>query len=91
MEYKFGATACYIADHPFMHIMEIPSRVALIWVQLACPNVDMGNGVNTNDLTVSNTDIPNWLNKLFIIVGGDHGKFVAIYKHDDHFSLYVQI
>jgi len=70
-EYKFGFTACYIQDHPFNHICDIPEDVALLWVNRYIKPSDMQS-------------------KQFVIVDGDHGKFLAINYSDYVYSIYLQ-
>ena len=95
-KYHIGFTACYIRDHKFEHFLEIPQEVAVAWVKAKCPNIEMGHThVLAKDLTVdSNYDSDakgnGWLNKLFIVVGNDHGKWVALSNHDGRFSIYVE-
>ena len=94
-KYKIGYTSCYINDHDFNHITDIPIESALEWVRISAPETQMGNGVKAKDLTINEyyqTDIDKngWLNKLFVLVAYEHGKFVAIYNHDGVFSIRVK-
>lgn len=95
-KYTIGFTSCYIKDHPFIHIAEMPEAAAVAWVKGVCPEVAMGHmNVKAKDLTVNtnyDTDAKGngWLNKLFIIVGVDHGKWLALANHDGRFGLYME-
>lgn len=89
MQYITGYTNCYIQDHPFYHLCEIPVEVAVEWVKIACPDVLMNN----TDLTITKTEhtdaIPNgWLNKRFVVVSNDHGHSFALVNWDGRFSIY---
>ena len=94
-EYGIGYTSCYINDHPFKHVTDIPVDAAVAWVQSVLPNKEMGNGVAAKDLTTdgsyeTDADKNGWLNKLFVIVAFEHGKFIALYNHDGKFSVRVE-
>lgn len=88
-DYAIGFTACYINDHPFQHITDVHPAVALVWVKKVLPDADLGTGKKAKDVTLTQAIEDGWLNKLFIIVGHEHGKWVALYKHDDKFSIRV--
>ena len=92
---KIGFTSCYIKDYNFEHKGELPVEVAVEWVKRTLPLQDMGNGVFASSLTTdwnNHTDARKngWLNKMFVIVGYEHEKFIAIYNHDGVFSLYEE-
>ena len=74
-DYKIGYKSCYISDHKFRAICELPEAVAWVWAK--------------DFLEVENVE--NWLNKLFVIVGETCGRYIAVYKHDYKFYLYVEI
>lgn len=90
---KIGDTATYIEDYDFEHLFEIPKEVALEWIKQKCPETNMGNLHKAKELTLSSKDQNGitkngWLNKLFVIIGGDHGIKYAITNWDGKFSLY---
>jgi hypothetical protein len=94
-EYEIGYTSCFIKDHPFNHLTSIPVAAAVEWVKAAVPNQNMDGNILAKDLTVDGnirTDAREngWLNNLFIIVGFEHDKFIAIYNHDATFHLAMQ-
>ncbi len=94
-KYCFKFNACYIKDHPFTHLTDIPEEVAVAWVKNLVPDLNMGNSVTASELTINQDDETDasqngWLNKLFVIVGHGHGKYIAIYKHDDRFAVALQ-
>jgi hypothetical protein len=88
--YGFGLVGTYIQDHPFYHVAEIPVEVAVAWVNSVCPNVNMGNSRLASELTPENATTYGWLNKLFVIVGESHGKWMALNNHDGSFSIYME-
>jgi hypothetical protein len=94
MEYEIGATACYINDYSFTHIADIPVEVAVEWVKKVTPETRMSatGNVQAKDLTVggdpdTDANVNGWLNKLFVLIACDHGKWVALYNHDGRFSI----
>ena len=94
-EYKLGFTSCYINDHNFNHKTDIPVEAAVAWAASMSGDSSMGNGVLAKDLTTdgdneTDTSENGWLNKLFIIVGYEHGKFIAICKQDEKFSIRIE-
>ena len=94
-KYKIGYSACYINNHPFKHVTDIPISVAVAWVVSVLPTQQMGNGVTAEDLTIetngkTDANKSGWLNKLFVIVAIEHGKHVAIYNHDGKFSIRIE-
>lgn len=95
MDYKIGATSCYIKDFGFSHVVDIPVEAAVEWVKQSCPDVKLcaTGHLTAKELTVGggrDTDatMNGWLNKLFVIVGAEHGNWVALYNHDGRFSIY---
>ena len=95
MKYLTGETACYIVDYDFEIVSEIPMEVAVAWVKHACPETNMGNNVKAKDLTINESndtdaDKNGWLNKLFVIVGCDLYRVIALYNHDGKFHLRVK-
>lgn len=93
--FKLGFTACYIRDYKFTHLVDLPDSSAVEWVKEQCPNTAMGNGILAKDLTIGtglDTDVDRvgWLNKLFILVGNDHGRWVALNNHDGLYSVHVE-
>ncbi len=95
MDFFCGCTGTYIVDHGFKHITEIPKEAAVEWVKSSYPGVDMGCKVAAKYLTTdgdidTDASINGWMNKLFIIVGNEHGKWIALVKWDDKFSLWVE-
>ncbi len=99
-EIQIGFTACYIHDYPqFGYVCEIPEAVAVEWAQQPWiqeqMDVNMGNGTLAQNMTIglsTDTDAKwnGWLNKLFVVVGESHGRYLAVYKHDDTYSLYQE-
>ncbi len=94
-KYKLGMTGCYICDHPFSHVTDIPVEAAVEWVKNVAPEITLGSHVKTKDITTDGnrkTDaIQNgWLNKLFVIVAHEPGKFIALYNHDGVFSVRIE-
>ena len=71
-DYEIGYKNCYISDHEFRMICELPEEVAWTWAKQY----------------FQVEDIKKWLNKLFVIVEEFHGKYIAVYKHDYKFYLY---
>lgn len=95
MNYKLGFTACYINDHQFSHLMNIPKEAAVKIVQEFCPDTIMGGNLTAKDLTCdgnNDTDAAcnGWLNKLFVIIGFEHDRWLAINNHDGKFSIYAK-
>lgn len=89
---KIGFVAYYIQDFDFEHVIDVPVEAAVAWVKCVCPEIIMGSGIKAKDLTInknSDTDalLNGWVNKLFIIVGLEHCKWVALCKHNDRFVL----
>lgn len=86
-ELNVGFTACYARDYKFTHICNMPKISAILWAQSVAGDVDAGCGKSFNELTEC---CGQWLNKLFVIVGCDHGRWLALYNHDGKFSLRIQ-
>ncbi|MGK0290647.1 MAG: hypothetical protein ACI86H_002106 [bacterium] len=91
-EFKIGFTGTYINDHQFTHIAEISIETAVAFVKSECPSINMGKGT-AEELTIgvdykTDANQNGWLNKLFIIVKEEHGKYLAVYNHDGIFHLY---
>ena len=75
--------------------MDIPAEVAIEWIKQKTPEANMGNGVCAKNITTdrnNETDCRKngWLNKLFIIVAYEHGKFISLYNHDGVFSVRIE-
>ena len=90
--YKIGFTDCYIEDHKFTMISEIPAIAAMEWAKHNCPEIGMGCGKQAKDLTIDENSgsVRNWLNKMFIIVNHKFtGQYIAIYKANFKFYLYI--
>ncbi len=93
--YRLGYASCYIQEHKFNHLCTMPVKAAVEWVKEVCPNVVMGRHTPAADLTVGgdiDTDalVNGWLNKLFILVANDHGKWIALVNWDGRYSMYVE-
>ncbi len=94
-DFKIGFTACYIRDYKFTHLITLPEVRAVEWVKKISPEVNMGLNTLAKDLTCETsleTDATGngWLNKLFILVGNDHGQWIALNNHDGRFSIYIE-
>ncbi|RLA21646.1 MAG: hypothetical protein DRQ62_09270 [Gammaproteobacteria bacterium] len=94
-DYSVGFSCCYINDHNFKHKTDIPVQAAVAWVKQVLANKDMGNGILAKELTIdisneTDADKSGWLNKLFIIVGFEHGKYISISNNDGVFSLFIE-
>ncbi len=87
-----GFTGTYIQDYEFEHVMQIPARTALVWVQDVAPDCVLGRDKPAASVCYRDNcpddPIPYWLNKLFVVVAEDHGVWYAINNHDGNFSLY---
>jgi len=97
MDYEIGFTSCYINDFNFSHLVDIPVEAAVEWAKKAAPETKMcaTGRTKAKDLTVggdidTDVNINGWLNKLFIIVAFEHGKWIALYNHDGSFSVRVK-
>ena len=97
MEKRIGFIGTYINDYNFKHLVDIPVEVAVEWVKKNVPeskldamgrlpakNLSVGGNIDTD------ASVNGWLNKLFVIIGIDHGNYVAIYNHDGKFSIRVK-
>jgi len=68
---------------------------AIEWVKKTCPETIMGNDTAAKYLIAGDDHKlgakgGGWLNKLFVIVGLEHGKWIALFNHDGRFSVYVE-
>lgn len=84
-ELKIGFTACYINDFKADHITDLPFDSALTWAKEFAGDVHGGCGRKSTFNTF--TEANDWMNKLFVVVGYEHGKWVALYNHDGTFSV----
>lgn len=90
-----GFTGCYIQDHNFKHLCDIPVSAAVKWVKKVCPEATMGNKTKAKELTLNrgiDTDalMNGWLNKLFVVVANDHDAWIALVNWDGRFSIYIE-
>jgi hypothetical protein len=90
--FEIGFTACYIRDFNFDYLCGIPVEAAVEWVKKQLPEIAMSSHVKAKDLTTdgnndTGAECNGWLNKLFVIVGEDKGKWIALYNHDGEFSI----
>lgn len=92
---KIGDTGTYINDWiGAKFFCEIPPEVALAWVRSKFYDKTLGSKTKVQDMTLSaETDrdirVNAWLNKLYVIVGADHGHWIALNNHDGRFSIYT--
>jgi hypothetical protein len=95
-EFYKGYTACYIQDYAqFRHFCEIPVSAAVEWVKRDCPNVlfymdTLGKDLTVNENPNTDADKNGWMNKMFVLVGSSHGKWIALVKWDFKFQVYVE-
>ena len=94
MDKPIGFVGTYINDYNFTHLIDIPEEVAVEWVKRTVPEckLDAIGRLPAKNLTVgenidTDASVNGWLNKLFVIVDADHGKYIAIYNHDGKFSI----
>jgi|WetSurMetagenome_2_1015567.scaffolds.fasta_scaffold1640326_2 hypothetical protein len=95
-KYTNGFIGTYINDHPFRLLCEIPVEVAVFWVKFKCPASNMSPWCRADYLTVGGNDpnkdalVNGWMNKLFVIADEFNGRWLALYRHDDKFYLYIE-
>ena len=84
---KIGYTGCYIHDYGnTQHIAAIPYESALLWAKDKAPDSQGGLGASFEEMSIPSTR-KLWLNKLFVIVGLEHDKWVCLYNHDGKYSV----
>jgi hypothetical protein len=84
-ELNIGFTACYIHDYKDKYITEIPFEAAATWAKAVVPDISSHAILRKTFDNISEPD--DWLNKLFVIVGMEHDKWICLYNHDGKFSI----
>ena len=83
MKLEYKQVGSDIKNYHRKHIAGIPFEVALAWVKEVAPDVKCGNDKTFKDIVNPN----DWENKMFVVVGLEHDKWVVLYSHDGKFSV----
>ncbi len=79
MVLQIGLTSSYIHKHGFTHLIDIPEKSALEWIDSL--------GLKSSGIL---DDDGEWVNKFWVVVGCEHDRWVAIYRSDYNYSLYIK-
>ena len=89
--WEIGETVCYPHDYGFKHLMDIPVKLALLWLKEILPESTLGFKEKVKDINIeewNNYKQSSWMNKLLIVIDIPHvGEVVGLYNHDGKFSI----